>query len=359
MTKNHEPAYINISLLSLEKMKILRRHDETVKLKLETADDLWYLYSIIDKGDICTGDSEYKYKLGTEKTRIVKKKVWVAIRVEKTEFSTGELRILGSVVDGAEEVPRGSHHGLSFAPGSMIAVAKERWLDYHNEKLEEAVRSANLKTLLVLFDREQAVFALLKPNGYEVLHVLHGDVQKKAVDEKKTGSFYKQIVKQLEEYDARYELQRAIAASPAFWKEYLRKELPDELARKVIFATVSSADETAIPELLHRPELEQALAGERAARETDLVEKMMEALAKDKLVYGIKDIDQAVRDGNIRELFVSENEIMKAREADTFTTLETLMRGASDLGSKIHLLATRDAVQRLDGLGGVAAVKRW
>ncbi|MDD9953932.1 MAG: hypothetical protein OXR66_06365 [Candidatus Woesearchaeota archaeon] len=338
-------------------MKLLKKDLKhgVVKVMPESADDLWYLSTIIEPGDRCTGQSEYKYKLESS-GKTVKKKVWVSLEVEKTEFSSS-LRVSGKVVAGSEEVPRGSYHSLDVTEGFQLEIQKE-WLDYHREKLDEAVKSAKLKTLLVLFDREAAVFVMLKPSGHDVLLEMKGSVPKKGMDEGKTKSFYKEIVAQLEEYCTRYKVQRAVAASPSFWNEYLKKELPSELQKKVIFAAVSAAEVSAIPELLKRPELQQALAGERAAREEAIVAEIMDALGKEKLSYGFADVTAAVGEGNVKSLTVTENEITKRREEGTFAELDALMKQASSMKAVVQLLST-DAMQQIDGLGGVVAVHRW
>ncbi|MBR9700713.1 mRNA surveillance protein pelota [Candidatus Woesearchaeota archaeon] len=344
-------------------MKILQRDwkQGRVKLMPETGDDLWYLHTLIDDKDRVEGQSEYKFKLGSadSKVRVVKKRVWVAIQVARNELEGSSLRISGDVVDGSEDVPRGSHHGLDISVGTEITLVKDRWLDFHKEKLDEAVKSARLKTLLVLFDRERALFFLLTPSGHKKLLDIKGDIPKKGLDEKKQHTFYNDIVQHLESLDARHKSSRIVAASPSFWNEYLKKELKGDISKKVIFTSVSGAEEAAIPELLKRPELQKALDGERSAREAIMVEELMEALGKDKLIYGHDDLKKAISEGNITSLTVTEHEISKRRDSGNFEELEELMKAASDVGASVHLLSTEHAMSKIDGLGGAVGVKRW
>lgn len=339
-------------------MKLLNRQKETVKLVAESADDLWYLYTIVDKGDICSGDSEYKSKLGgtDAKSQVVKRRVFVTLKVEKVEFDATMLRISGKVTGGSEEVPRGSFHTLDIAPGSKLELSKEHWLDYQTEKLEEAL-SVKSSTMLVLFDRESALFILLKPSGYETMLTLKGDVPRKGVDEQKIHNFYKEIAKHITEYLGRG-IESIIAASPSFWKEYLEKELGD-VRKHVTFATISTVDETAVKEILLRPELQQALKQQRSARELHEVGKMLEALAREKLVYGKEDLRQAILEGNIAEIMVTENAITKAKEEERFDELERMMRHASQINAAVKLLSTEDAMTKVDGLGGIVGIRRW
>jgi protein pelota len=340
-------------------MKLLDRNQKQgmVRLMVETADDLWYLRTIIDKGDLCSGDSEYKYNLGSDgKSQVVKKKVFVTIKVEAVDFNS-TLHINGKITSGPEEVPRGSYHSLDITEGSRITITKERWLTYQEEKLEEALVGTT-NTLLLLFDRESAIFALLKPHGYETALTLKGDVPKKGVDEAKQHTFYRDIVKHLLEFAGRG-IQHIIAASPSFWKEYLDKELTLELRGKVIFTGVSAVDETAINEVLLRPELQQALKQQRATRELLLLGKILEALGKDRLIYGKGDLLTALDAGNIAELTVTQSMMEKTKADGTFDELEALMRKASDIKAAVHLLSTATATQKIDGLGGIVGIKRW
>ena len=60
-----------------------------IKLKTEDLDDLWYLSNIIDQNDMVKGKTIRKIKLGEEEQRsikIIKKPVFITIKVDKTEF---------------------------------------------------------------------------------------------------------------------------------------------------------------------------------------------------------------------------------------------------------------------------------
>ncbi len=329
----------------------------TIAVQTQTPDDLWYLTTIVNEGDIVLGSSEYKFKLGGSdaKQKIVKKKVTVELEVEKVELSGNITRISGVVTGGSEDVPRGSHHGIDIEEGSRITIKKERWLDFQLEKLKEACNSGGSGTVLCLFDREFARILRLKPNGVDVLSEIKGDVPKKGVDEEKQHRFYKEIAERLETVEA----QQILAASPAFWKQYLEKELSAETKNKTIFTSVSGTDDTAVKELLKSKELQQVLQNERSAREENMLEDVMSALGKDMLVYGKDDVKAVLSEGNCLALYVSENEIVKARAENRYPSLEAIMKTAGDLDAKVRLFSTREPMVKIDGLGGVVVVKRW
>ncbi len=106
-------------------------------------DDLWQLSQIISTGDIISGKSERKIKLNSSvegKQAVIKKTVFIAINVEKIEFSdsSSELRINGKVTEGPEDVPRGSYHTIEVEQNTSINITKlDGWAKYQIEKLDK------------------------------------------------------------------------------------------------------------------------------------------------------------------------------------------------------------------------------
>jgi protein pelota len=197
------------------------------KLKIENPDDLWYLSQIIDIGDLAKGKTIRKVKIGKEgdrKQRIAKKSVFLKIKIEKIEFSkTGILRVLGVITEGPEDIQKGEHHTFNLEPNTIFTLIKERWLKYQIDRLKEACKEKISKILIVVMDREEANFALLKKYGYDVLSSIKGKVKKKGVEERSEGKFYSEVIVKIEEYVKRHSIVKVILASPAFWKEELMK----------------------------------------------------------------------------------------------------------------------------------------
>lgn len=335
-----------------------------VKVRIEVLDDLWYLTQVIDQGDIVKGKTFRKIKVGSTEKEAVRKAVFIEIKVEKVEFSktTSRLRILGTILEGPEDVQKGSHHTFNVELDTVITIVKERWLDYQVDRINEAARAAAVKILICVFDREDAFFALMNRSGYELLLQIHGDVAKKGVDEQVKPTFYAQIIKQLEEYDKRFKLDKIILASPAFWKEELFKVLQNnELKKKIVQATCSSADEPAINEVLKRSEVQKALEEERVSGEINLVEQVLAEISKQGLAaYGMDETEQAVLAGAVKDLLVTDALIIKMREEGSFSRLDSLMKHADKNNARIHIISVEHpGGKKLDGLGGIAALLRF
>ncbi len=331
------------------------------KLKVENADDLWYLNSIIDPGDTVKGKTLRKLK-PTEEAKAERKLVFMSILVEKLDFAANELRVSGRVLEGPDDVPHGSYHTFSIEPGIAITLIKPRWLAYQLDYLKESTSVKPPKIIVCVFDREEALFAKLTRDGYELLSTLKGKVAKKAVDEKIKDTFYENIVKQLEEYDLRFTLDKIILASPAFWKEDLYKVLKNqELKKKIIQATCSGVDEPAIGEVLKRKETQKALQAERVSNELAKVEELFVAIAKKgPVAYGMKETSRAAEAGAIQELLVTDKLIQQSRAENKFAELDSIMRSVDKSKGKVWIVSTEhEGGRKLQGLGGIGALLRY
>ncbi len=336
-----------------------------VKVKIENLDDLWYLSQIITPGDIIKGQTIRKIKLdrGDAKAEVFKKPIFLVITAEKVEFSKYEssLRISGTVTEEKDDIPKGSYHTFNVEEGSIIEIEKN-WLKYQLEKLDEALESKSPPLIICIFDREEAILSLSKKYGYEILTTLKGEVAKKDERVGKGKNFYSDIIKILQEYNQRYSPGHIILASPAFWKEELFKELKDEnLKKKIVQATCSSVDESAINEVLKRQEIRQVLLQDRIAKEVNLVEELFKEISTNgKAAYGFKETKQAIENGAVEKFLVTDALIQKKRMENTYQELDELMKLADKMNSEIHILSSEnEAGQKLDGLGGVAALLRY
>ncbi len=346
-------------------MKILKkdlRHGE-VKLLVETPEDVWYVSQVLDPGDIIKGKTPRKIK-PTEEAEATKRMVFIALTLEKVEFSktTNALRAGGKIIEGPEDVPHGSYHTFAVEPGSTISITKEHWFGYQLDRLTEAAETKVPNIIICVFDREEAYFARVKRPMPEILARIEGDVEKKRTGIKAKTSFYEEIIKQLEQYDARYKLDFIILGSPAFWKEELLKVLKnEELKKKIIQATCSSVDEGAISEVLKRDEVQTALRQERTARELVLVEKVLAEIAKKGAVtYGVARTEEASAAGAVATLLVTDGLIQKLRQENTFQRVDAIMRSVDkQKGTVVIISSEHTGGKKIDGLGGIAALLRY
>lgn len=338
-----------------------------VKLKVESLDDLWYLSQLIEEDDLLKGKTFRKIKLGQAEERsqkIVRKPVNLSLQVEKIEFSPSQniLRAGGKIVEAPEDIPKGSHHTFNIEENTELTLIKEQWYDYQKKRLKHAAQSKQKPLLLVVFDREDAFIALSKLYGYQILAELHGQVPKKEKRAQVKGDFYQDIIKAMEEYVQRYNIDQVILASPAFYKEDLMNQIKDQkLKQKITLATCSSVKESAVNEILKRPEVKEVLKQSRFAEETLLVEHLLEQISKEGLaVYGLEPAQKALEAGAIQQLLVTDSLIHDFRQKNRFQEINDLMKKTDQMKGEVHIISTQhEAGKKLQGLGGLAALLRF
>lgn len=338
-----------------------------LKAEVEHIDDLWYLSTIIEEGDLFKSKSFRKIKLGDGSDRNVKvitKAVLLEISVEQVEFHkyTNLLRVSGKTVEGTDDVPKGVYHTFTLEQGVLFSLHKERFLSYHIDKLHEAKQQQKSKVLICVFDREEATFAMLKKYGYDVLSQIKGAVMKKANPEKIKETFYQDIAAQLKEYDVKYALTKIVLGSPAFWKDYLLQALHDDpLSKKILVASCNDVGKQGIAEVLKRKEVVQALHDDRIVQEMSFVDALKTAIARDdKAVYGLKDVIKAGEIGAINILLVADSFIQKLRAEHRYQQLDHLMKAVDSMQGKVHIISTdHEGGKELEGLGGIGALLRY
>ncbi len=351
-------------------MKIIHKNLKKgiLKIKIENLDDLWYLSQIIDSNDVVKGKTIRKIKLGDgsdKKTKIIKKTIFIAISVKKIEFHkySNILRASGKIIAGPDDISKGSYHTFNLEPGTIITIEKTKFLKYQIEKIDEAIKPTKSKILICVFDREESFFAISKKYGYELLSSIKGEVAKKDQKITITKSFYKEIIKQLEQYDKRYKPTNIVVASPAFWKEDLMKEqsLRKELKKKIVLATCSSVKQNAINEVLKRQEVQAIMKQDRIAKEVNLVEELMQEISKEgKAVYGLRQTKKIAETGAIAKLLITDKFIQKKRQQEKFYSIEKLMKQIDSMQGDIFIISSdHDAGKRLDGLGGIGGILRY
>ncbi len=333
-----------------------------VKLKVTDKEDLWYLSHLIEAGDLLRGKTSRKIKIGErENSKTAKKLYLVAINAETVDFSDdgAVLRVNGKIREAPEEIPRDSYQNIPLEVGSEFTLEKAYWPQYQKQRLEES-SAKKQRYLLCLFDREEAILALTKPKGVDVIVKLKGEVPKKAKQVAVTKDFQLEIINAVQEYARRYAPEQVIIASPAFYKEDLFAKMPQELQQQTILATCSDVSEAAFGEVIRSQELAKTLKSSRTREEKIVMDRLLAEIKQDKLAcYGWNEVQKGVEAGAVETLLVTDRFIAAKRQAGGYLELDALMKRVDALKGKIRIISSAGEGATLDGLGGIAALLRY
>ncbi len=341
-------------------MRVLHRDPRTgeIKLRVENADDLWHLSNLVQPGDQVRASTYRREESKTDKIRpekAEKVRVTLTIQVEKTEFQafTDRLRISGVIVDAPQDL--GRHHTLNVAVDDVLSIIKT-WKRHELQRIDEAVAATQkpLVTFLSL-DDEEALVAQLRQYGVQELATIRAPGHGKMFD---TGdaetTYHDEILGKLRSMPLGEAL---VLVGPGFAREDFLAFLQSHdapLAAKVQSQGTTQAGMRGIQEALKSGMGSKLFAESRVALETQLIEKILEAIATNRPVaYGRKEVGEAVESGAVETLLVSESVVRDL-------TVEQLMHDAEAARGTVVLVSPHhEAGAKLEGLGGVAALLRF
>jgi protein pelota len=344
-------------------MKIVQEIPERdiIKVMPENLDDLWYLSTIIERGDNVYAVTERRVQDKGDKLRAdrgVKRRMFLGVRCEKVEFheDTNRLRIFGTIIHGPDDVPLGSHHTIEVEPFTEVSIQK-RWKKWHLERLKEAVESAQKpKIVAVVMDDSEADIYLIREFGVKEVASIKSEVSKKLdyrANEQVRAEYYHEIAKTLLNYNT----DKILVAGPGFGKNNFQKfasEKYKDLAKKIVVENTCTTGRTGLNEILKSGIINKIYGEARLSKEAQYVNKLLEEIAKNGLAaYGIDEVKKALNYSAIEILLVTD-EMLRKRH------IEEIMNLTESIGGKVMVISTsHDAGKQLKALGGIAALLRF
>lgn len=361
-------------------MRILGKElkERAFKLLIDNLDDLWHLCNVIEEHDIVAGETYRRVEKAEDKLRpekIPKKRIWLAITVERVEFHefSNRLRVHGTIVKGPEELGLKSYHTLNFTVGSQIELGKPtEWRKHQLEQIQNAVEAtAQPQVTIIAIEDDNAVIALLHQYGVRNLATINRQgtgkfyldttsktgprVSTKAMDTKK--EFFNNIIMQLQQI--RPENSPLIVVGPGFTKDELvkfcqEKQIPD--MKDILVETTGQAGMVGVNEALRRGVVRRIVEHSRVAYETELMDKLLEGIGKDgAVVYGLAETGNAISAGAVESLLVIDK-MIRGKHVE----VEELMKETESTAGKVIIISSvHDAGKQLEALGGVAALLRY
>lgn len=342
-------------------MKVLNlnKKEGVAKIKITSKVDLEYLSKVIEQGDLVSGYSERKLKFGGEheKQRVEKRSVFLKIKVKKLSLGEEELRVLGEIIQGPEDIPLHTTHTIEVSPGKDLTIQKSAWLNYQIELLKEAEKVSSAPTVLIcVLDDERANFAYLTPSGIKKLGGFQLRLSKKRFAEKRKDEI-KKVAKEVSDIARQNKIKDVVIASPLFWKDEVLKALKQidpHLSKSVVLTNVSTGSSRAFHELLTNKAIERILKENKAAKDAKLVENLLQKISKNSelVVYGLKEVRRAAELGAISDLLVCEC-LDKEK-------VENIIKCVEKSRGKVHIIDKKtEAGKKLRGLGGIAGFLKF
>jgi protein pelota len=166
--------------------------------------------------------------------------------------------------------------------------------------------------------------------------------------ETKRSEYYAKILEELKKRSEK--VKKIVIAGPGFARDDLQnlmKQRSKELLEKIIVDFTYQSGNLGLQELLKKGLIEKLTKYSRITQETNAVERLLEDINKNKAVYGMEKTREALENGLVSLLLVSNT---KVRE------FEELLGIADKMKCNIIVISEHDAGEKLLGLGGIGAI---
>ncbi|MBC7081807.1 MAG: mRNA surveillance protein pelota [Thermoplasmatales archaeon] len=317
------------------------------KLIIQSKEDCWHLYNIIEEGDFLSG---YTFRSRNDSSEKIRKKkeekerVYLKIEVTDKEFHefTDKLRIRGKIVEGEEA---GAYHTFSIEPNMEIKIEKE-WKEHHLKRLKEA-EEIKPKFAVLVIDDDEATLAIIHEYGVEEkFHIFSnksGKDYKNGYDEKE---YYGQILKKIKEIS----LPLAIVGA-GFEKDKFLSFAKGEI-KNYFVDSVFNSGMAGVYEAIKRGIVSKFMEENRVAKEIGVVEKILEEISKNgNVAYGKSEVEKYVDLGAVEKLVIL-NSLVREEE-------ETIRKAEENRAEIIFVSELHEGGKKLTALGGIAALLRY
>jgi len=333
---------------------------DSVRLQVESDEDLWHLYNIIEIDDLVTASTTRREEKSADKIRaekMEKKRMTLGIRIQKIEFSEDDLRLklLGVIETGPQDI--GQHHTLIFENGDSMTIQKKKWRATQIERVHRAVTdSKKPRIIFVSLDQDEATIAVLRQFGLKEIATVRSGRSGKQYEEKPSVDGYHGEIHSKLKFLLEPNMP-VVLLGPGFEKESLAedlKKIDPESYKKVYVYHTGQSGMVGINELMKAGMGADVLRESSMGVELEAVEQLMTEIAKDGLgTYGPNEVMSAAMSGAVEKLLILDN---KVRETD----LDDIVRAVeSQKGTVIIVSSQHDGGKELAALGGMGAILRY
>ncbi len=347
-------------------MKVLYWDEQSgrMKVKVESQDDLWALYNVVEKEDVVFARTSRELK-GSSGTR--RRAMTLGIRVEWTEFQpfTTRLRIHGIVIAHPEEYEVHGHHTINVDIGDEVTIIKEEgWPRHALERIEKACKRRAAVVVAGIDDSEFAA-GIIHDYGVQMVSEFYFNIPGKMDAEarvKAIESQYSKAAQVLKEICETHRARAVVLAGPGVWKELVAENLRNQLKGISVFVeNASSGGVKGVREALRRGAALKVLSEFGIVEEEKLLEELLQVLTKceGRVAFGLEEVEKASELGAVEKLMVLD-ELLRSPDLELRRRMEKLLqeverkRGFVKIFSSVH-----DAGKQLKNLGGIAAILRF
>lgn len=341
-------------------------HKNTIEFEIESEEDLYVLYLLIDKGDLLYGWTTREFKTRKHE-KGERKKIYIGLRVETLEYHAfrGSLRVRGVIIEAPEWFDGiiGSHHTMELIRGVKYRLVKSENFDIVTlQRVLDLFSRSHARALIISVGDEETTIANCRVFGIEVVtSIVNRHVTGKAAEVDRSKQFEKyaeDIVRQVKALVKPSDIDYIVIAGPSRVLDYVKETLVEglkSLGKPIKVVQLSEGGLAGIYEL--QTYASDALADILRLHELKLVDEIFDRLARGRgdVAIGIDEVKKALEQGAVQHLLIID-ELYKELGPEIKELVNTLVRTGAGL---VIVPSFTNAADKLRGLGGIAALLRY
>ncbi|KAI0114715.1 hypothetical protein F4814DRAFT_416815 [Daldinia grandis] len=346
-------------------------------------EDMWHANNLIGPQDVVKAHAIRKVTTETKTGSTISERVHtdLTIRVTSTFFDPGasQLHVSGTVIVENNFVSLGQYHTLDLELNRPFTLWKNYgWDSVAKETLADALKQ----------DKEGAVAAVVMQEGVaniclitEYRTILKQRVESTIPKKRSSSSeqdsgmkrfFEKTLSTLMRSID--FSVPRPLLlASPGFVAGDFKKYISDEGARRVDKTMMAMAREAkvvhsssghlhSLNEILKSSEVMATMKDMKFSKETRFMDDFFDKLRKDdgRAWYGTAPVEKAVQEGAVGRgggVLLINNSLFRSMDIATRRRYVAMVDKVKEDGGEARILSSdHESGQRLDALGGIAAI---
>jgi mRNA surveillance protein pelota len=350
-------------------MKLLKRDEEMLRVRVQHEDDLWVL-SQLSKGGKLAGmvshrrDSTTGTQEGGRAKSAERKPMWIVIGVENSEFQpfSDHLRLHGVITEAP--VDKGSYHTHTVGLKDEVELtATSGWTRADEQLLQEAVKEGGrAKAAIIVVETDEIQLFEIASHGMRDLSLftLRGGGKREAKSAQVRDGFLVKVAKETALLFG--DELPLIICGPGLTRVQFGKLLVESgCNQKMLNVATSIGGRPAANEVLALGLGDELLGDTAIVEQTKAVEEALARLSTDGAVaYGPDSIRAALEAGAIDKLIVLADLLRDEEATIGDETWYDFVRRLDDTNSTLVQASTEhDAGLQLEGMGGALALLRW
>ncbi|KAK3313674.1 eRF1 domain 1-domain-containing protein [Apodospora peruviana] len=346
-------------------------------------EDMWHANNLIAVGDIVKAHAIRKVTQTSSTGSTLSERVHtdLTIRVTSTFFdpAASALHVSGTVVRENAFVNIGQHHTLDLELNRPFTIWKSTgWDSVALQTLQEALNDDKPDALVaVVMQAGFANICLISEFQTVIKQRVESSVPAKRLEGKDKSEgmkgFYEKTLSTLLRAVDFSTPRPLLLASPGFVAQDFRAYIQSEGARRadkrlqriakdavVVHSTTGHV--YALNEVLKSPEVQATMRDKKFTNETSLMDQFFDRMRRDdgRAWYGAKPVEKAVMEGAVGRgggVLLINNAFFRSMDIPTRKRYVALVDKVKEDGGEAKVLSSdHESGQRLDSLGGIAAI---